>query len=99
MFIFSHVSSGTLGMVMSVGRFTLFGPDLNCLKYELDFHDIWYRWSQEDVTESSDPLTLPVAPPGGQSFKFSCEISQHLRYGLAQNVWSLETFVTSRLFL
>lgn len=43
-------------------------------------------------THFSDPLTLiPPAPPVGQSFHVSTEISQYLPYGLAQNL--VQTFM------
>lgn len=37
-------------------------------------------------TDSSDPLTLPLAPPADENFHNASEISKHLLDGLKQNV-------------
>lgn len=47
-------------------------------------------------THFGDPLTLPVAPPAGQSFDLSCERLQHLPGGSAQN---LDIYVQVFFFL
>lgn len=41
-----------------------------------------------------NPLAFAIVRPAGQSFHLSCEISQHLLDGLAQNV--VQIFIVPR---
>ncbi len=51
------------------------------MKFGTDIHGA-QRMNPENYFHG--PLTFPLAPPSGQGFHLSYEISQHLQDGLAQ---------------
>ncbi len=79
---FSHASPSVDRLVHH------FGPGWNiptttwwiAMKFGSDFHGC----QMMNPNYFGDPFAFPVAPPAGQSFHLSCEISQHLLDGLAQ---------------
>ncbi len=81
-----NASSMALGMAVSAcWLIHHFGPNISTtigwivIKFCTDVHGS----QRMNPTDFGDPLTFSLAPPAGQSFHLSCEISQYLLDGLA----------------